>query len=289
MRRPFAILPAIVAFVMLNYRGDSGLGIISLFYVILSIVAAFRILIAPSRAYAFMAAWTSLSAKFIFFRLVISFFLGESFLWEVSLLALTMPVWFIFHCLSSELDNKDDSETKSEDIARERRFFNKRNYKKLDVNLFDRKLSDTKKIDLFLAGFDNSRFLRDNDCLDVLNAETRMLDTIHEGRQVPRNASEVERVIVSILKANYSSLLQLQDIYKLEGAGERLNDKVFSVNKNKVLGIYRTISIDIKNFIKLAEREGQLAEEEERIRAQKEAIEKKEDAERLLDNSLDLL
>lgn len=164
----------------------------------------------------------------------------------------------------------------------------------IDKKLFDRRKSNAKKIDFFIKTYDNSDFfnsdfLSNNDFSELYYAECKMFSSIKRREEFPSHTKEIETVIVSILKANYSRLLQLSDIYKLPGAAEVFDNNTTSEGKTKALTIYNTISNDINTFIDFVESE--IHKTEKMKIAQKEAkeLEKKENDKRLLKNSIDLL
>lgn len=154
--------------------------------------------------------------------------------------------------------------------------------KAIDTRLFERLKSNTKKIEKFIKTYDNSKFFIENNCTKLRKAEYNMISAIERESITNTNKTEIEKVKVSILKANYSRLLQLKDIYQLNGAETEFNDDSKSSGLIKALSIYQAITNDINNFIDFVDNE-----EIKMIKLQKD--EEIDENKRLLQNSIDLL
>lgn len=168
---------------------------------------------------------------------------------------------------------------------------------KVDPILFDRKWSDSKKIDTFLDKFNNYKFFNENretlffnedPLAELENAESSLRGAINLCRAIKGSEQEAETVIVSLLKANYQGLLQLQAIYNLPDSGKRLAENE-NESKTKALRLYEVITKDIDNFyyeMQAANDELEQHRLETLIQAKQE---KKNEEDLLFKNSVDLL
>lgn len=163
---------------------------------------------------------------------------------------------------------------------------------KLRPDLFDDgSMSDTEKIKEFKRKFSNKEFLVRLDDEELLKAEWAMLKAISRWEKLGLDnySEEIQEVTVSLLKANYSSLLHLKHIYGLEGAKARLNGENGSELIQKGVKIYNSTTKDIDNFTDFIISVDKKEKDHEAEQARQAEIARKSDAELLLNNSIELL